>query len=127
MHVLIADDDLGTRTELSRNLKRWGCQVTVAEGGASAIQAIGAHPDIDLAILNWMMPDIDGLRVARALRDAASRTQTLVMVGSQFRGQVEAVFPSWAGGYVGKPLDFRALRELLVQMGAAESAMSSGE
>lgn len=120
MHVLIADDDPGIRTELAGHLKRWGCQVTAVGDGPSATRAIGAYPEIDLAILNWMMPGLDGMLVAKALKDVAPHAQTLVMVGSRFRDQVEAAFPSWADGYVGKPLHFRALRKLLIRLDAVE-------
>ena len=122
-HVMIADDDPVARTKLAGRLERWGCQVTVVGDGPSAIRGIGAYPEIDLAILNWMLPGLDGLLVAKALKEGAPRVQTLVMVGSRFRGQVGAAFPSWADGYVGKPLDFRALRELLVQLAATEQAL----
>jgi len=118
MHILIADDDPIARMKLAERLEQWGCQVTAVGDGPSATRAMGAYPEIDLAILNWMMPGLDGMLVAKALKDAAPHAQTLVMVGSRFRDQVEAAFPSWVDGYVGKPLDFRALKGLLIQMTA---------
>ena len=93
MHVLIADDDPVTRTELAGRLKLWGCRVTAVEDGLAATRAIGAYPEIDLAILNWMMPGLDGMLVAKALKSGALHAQTLVMVGDRFRDQVEAEFP----------------------------------
>ena len=83
-----------------------------------AIQAIGTCPEIDLIIVNWMMPGMDGMLFSKAIKAGALHAQTLVMVGGRFRCQVEAEFPSWADGYISKPLDFKALRELLTKLAA---------
>ena len=123
MHILIADDDIGTQTELAGRLERWGCQVTVVGDGPSVIRSIGDCPGIDLAILNWMLPGIDGLRIAKALKDAESCAQTLVMVGERFRDQVGATFPLWADGYIDKPLNFSELRELIPQLCATDGGL----
>ena len=71
MRILIADDEVISRTLLQATLKRLGHEAVVVADGTAAIAAL-LEPDAPrLAILDWMMPGANGLEVCRAIREHA--------------------------------------------------------
>ena len=94
LRVLIVDDDPGVRTLLTRTLGSWSMHVETAESGTAAIAAIGeatAHGmPYDLVLMDWQMPNMDGIEAAKLLRsDATSgRIPIIIMVTSYAREDV---------------------------------------
>jgi two-component system, OmpR family, response regulator len=113
MHVLIADDDQRVLSMLSSYLARRGHTVTTLHGGLEVRGVIEQNSDIELVILNWMLPGLDGLVLSRELKDAGVNIQTVVMVGGSFRSEVENAFASWADRFVSKPLNSEGMSVLL--------------
>ena len=113
MHVLIADDDKRVLSILASYLTRWGRTVTAVCDGVAARRVIEQNPDIELVILNWMLPGLDGLALSRELKDAGANIQTVVMVGGSFRSEVENAFASWTDRFVSKPLNSEGLLVIL--------------
>jgi signal transduction histidine kinase/CheY-like chemotaxis protein/HPt (histidine-containing phosphotransfer) domain-containing protein len=70
-HVLVVEDDLLNQTIVCRMLTHAGYRVTVAGDGTSAL-AILASETFDLVLMDWQMPDMDGLDVTRRLRHGAA-------------------------------------------------------
>src|SRR5438128_567997 len=66
--VLIAEDDAVSRTVLERTLRGWGYDVSVTQNGTDAWQVMLADDSPRLAILDWMMPGIEGPEVCRRAR-----------------------------------------------------------
>jgi CheY-like chemotaxis protein len=67
MHILIADDDPGTRLTVCAAVERLGHRCTVAEDGESAWRAYQADPP-DAVITDWQMPGMDGTALVQAIR-----------------------------------------------------------
>ncbi len=67
-HVVLVDDDRLFRESLSPNLGDSGFEVTEIPGGPQALDYFGAGGTADLVLLDWRMPEIDGLEVLRRLR-----------------------------------------------------------
>jgi CheY-like chemotaxis protein len=68
MRILIADDDLTSRTVLAAALRREGHEVAITTNGSEAWQALQQPGAPELAILDWMMPGMDGLEVTSRVR-----------------------------------------------------------
>ena len=68
MRILIAEDDFTSRTLLAGVLKKEGHDVTVTVNGAEAWQAMQQPDAPRLAILDWIMPEMNGLEVVRRVR-----------------------------------------------------------
>ena len=66
--VLIMEDEVNIRSFVVINLKRAGYDVLEAATGQQALDQIQMHPDIGVAILDIMLPDIDGFEVCRRIR-----------------------------------------------------------
>jgi phosphoserine phosphatase RsbU/P len=119
LKVLIAEDDPVSRRYLEAALRKWGYQVLTAKDGTGAWEILknrGSHP---LAILDWMMPGIDGLRLCRMIRATPQLAQMYVILLTARTGQGNQVAGLEAGAddYVTKPFDRKELRAR-VQVGA---------
>ena len=68
MRILIADDDRMSTMMLGRTLEKWGFDVVVAHDGVAAWDRIVGDQPPALAIVDWMMPGVDGLELCRRIR-----------------------------------------------------------
>ncbi len=110
--ILIAEDDLTSRTLLEAVLKKWGYEVVVTEDGDAAWKALQSKEAPRLAILDWMMPGLSGIDLCRRLR-AQERMAPLYLILLTSRGdRVDIVQGLEAGAddYVSKPYDQAELR-----------------
>ena len=112
MRALVADDDRVTAEILSRTLKRWEFDVTVASDGTHAWKYLRAATGSTLAILDWMMPELDGLEVCRRVRrDLPLANMYLVLLTArESRGDLVLGLDAGADDYVTKPFDAEELR-----------------
>jgi phosphoserine phosphatase RsbU/P len=107
MRILIADDDRMSATMLSRSLERWGFDVVVAADGRAAWdQIVGDHPPA-LAILDWMMPAIDGIELCRGVRQASltAPLYIILLTSRSSRQDLVAGLEAGADDYLTKPFD----------------------
>jgi two-component system, OmpR family, response regulator MprA len=114
--VLIADDDRAIRDALTRALGLEGYDVVQANDGNAALALIeSAQPDV--AILDVMMPNIDGLTVCRVLRAERNRLPVLMLTARTETPDRVAGLDAGADDYLAKPFDldelFARLRALL--------------
>jgi diguanylate cyclase (GGDEF)-like protein len=115
MKVLIADDDEITRVTLETLLRDLGHEVLVARDGTEAWDTICREDAPLLAILDWMMPGIDGIEICRRLREGDKRPyQYLIMLtAKQDTEDLVLSIESGADDYLRKPCDYRELRARL--------------
>ena len=112
MRALIADDDRGTALALSRALARWGLQVLTAHSGAEAWELLRAEDTPALAILDWIMPPLDGPDVCRLLRRERPLVPTYVILltSRDSRADLTEGLDAGADDYLVKPFDPEELR-----------------
>jgi len=79
-HVLVAEDDDATRLRLEHLLTKWGHRVTSVSRGDVALEILTPSGPPHLAIIDWMMPGLDGIDLCRALRARKSDTYTYVIL-----------------------------------------------
>src|SRR4029079_18171329 len=112
--VLIADDDRAIRDALTRALGLEGYDVVQANDGNTALSLIeSTQPDV--AILDVMMPNIDGLTVCRVLRAESNRLPILMLTARTETPDRVAGLDAGADDYLAKPFD---LDELLARLRA---------
>jgi DNA-binding response OmpR family regulator len=115
MQVLIAEDDRVTGEILARTLQRWNHTSTVVGNGAQAWEHLRAAADNvapTLAILDWMMPEMDGPDVCRRVRAELplANMYLLLVTARESRGDVIAGLDAGADDYIIKPFDPDELR-----------------
>ena len=112
MQVVIAEDDRVTGEILARTLQRWEYQTTLVGDGAEAWERLRAATEPTLAILDWMMPGMDGPDVCRRVRAdlPLANMYLLLVTARESRGDVIAGLDAGADDYVTKPFDVDELR-----------------
>ena len=112
MRALVADDDRVTAEILSRTLKRWEFDVTVVGNGAAAWDHLRAATVPTLAILDWMMPELDGPEVCRRVRRELplANMYLMLLTARESRGDLVAGLDAGADDYITKPFDAEELR-----------------
>jgi len=112
MNILIADDDRVSRRMLEANLRRWGHEVQNVADGTATWEALQQPGAARLAIIDWMMPGLDGVEICRRARARSSaRPLYLILLTARTSPQdiVEAL-DAGADDYVTKPFDPAELR-----------------
>jgi len=114
MKVLIAEDDIVCSKILQKNLESWDYEVVLARNGAEAWQAL-QDESLRLAILDWMMPDMDGVEVCRQIRRRKKYKYTyIILLSAKDRKQdIISGLSSGADDYMTKPVNFLELRARL--------------
>ncbi|OLY93533.1 Signal transduction histidine kinase [Cnuella takakiae] len=113
--VLIADDDVRNIFSLTKILEQNGIQVLSAMDGKDALAQLQSTPDVDLVLLDMMMPEMDGYETARAIR-ANQRWRNLPIIAvtaKAMTGDREKCIEAGASDYITKPVDVDQLVSLL--------------
>src|SRR5215475_1072998 len=107
MRILIAEDNLTSRCALELHLTRWGYEVVSTTDGAEAWEAFQEPGAPRLAILDWMMPRMDGLEVCRRVRaqPTVEPPYIILLTARGDRDDVVAGLDSGADEYLTKPVD----------------------
>jgi phosphoserine phosphatase RsbU/P len=112
VRVLIAEDDPVSSRYLEAALRKWGYQVAIAKDGGEAWRILKNHDPPPLAILDWMMPETDGLELCRKIRGTPqlARTYVILLTARTGLGNAVAGLEAGADDYVTKPFDRKELR-----------------
>ena len=115
MKILIADDDRVTRRMLESVVSEWGYEPVLASNGQAAWDILREADSPPLAILDWLMPEMDGLEVCRRVR--AERTfpssYLLLLTVKGSRDDIVTGLRAGADDYIAKPFDLEELHARL--------------
>src|SRR4051794_13661658 len=107
MKVLIAEDEAVSRRLLESTLRRWGYDVLVARDGAEASEMLLSADAPKMAVLDWLMPGMDGAELCEKIRQNKSEPYTYILLLTGKRTQADVIRGLEAGAddYVTKPFD----------------------
>ncbi len=122
--ILVLEDESGIRSFVVINLRRNGYEPVEAATGEEALAALAADPDIDVALLDVMLPDIDGFEVCRRIRASGSKMGIIMLTAlGQEMDKVTGLM-NGADDYVTKPFSpaelIARVDALCRRLGAAE-------
>ena len=103
--VIIAEDDLVSRTLISNLTEKWGFNAMVTKDGEEAMRALRAEQGPALAILDWMMPGMDGLEVCRRIRESAKVVYVIMLTSRGTKDNIVEGLHVGADDYLIKPFD----------------------
>ena len=106
--ILVVEDERAIANVLRRGLALEGYTVEVADGGRAALDAVRDRPP-ELVVLDLMLPDIDGLEVARRLREAGERIPVLMLTARDGVADRVRGLDAGADDYLVKPFAFEEL------------------
>lgn len=108
MHVLIAEDEVKTRQHIDQGLSELGFTVEAVDNGAHALALLREHA-FDVAVLDIMLPGMDGWSIVRALRAESNRTPVLFLTARDRVDDRVRGFELGADDYLVKPFAFAEL------------------
>jgi diguanylate cyclase (GGDEF)-like protein len=115
MRILIADDELMSRRLLEKTLQRVGYDVTAVENGWLAADQLCKPEGPRLALLDWIMPELDGPGVCREVRKRKDQSYVymILLTSKEKKEDVVAGLESGADDYLTKPFDPEELKARL--------------
>jgi len=119
MRALVVDDSRSMRTIILKQLKELGFEVHEAENGQEAMSRLHEVKNIRLVLLDWNMPEMDGLEVLSLIRaEPAYKEVRVMMVTTESEmSRVATALEAGASEYLMKPFDREALLEKLILLG----------
>ncbi|MEK6371103.1 MAG: HAMP domain-containing protein [Acidobacteriota bacterium] len=113
--ALIVDDDMRNIYALTSLLERHKMEVLYAESGAEGIDVLRRSPDVDVVLMDVMMPEMDGYEAMRRIRgmDEYKSLPMIALTAKAMKGDREKCMEAGASDYITKPIDAQQLVSLL--------------
>ncbi len=113
--VLVAEDDPVSRRMVESLLRKWSYQVQTVADGADAWRCLQSHDGPRLALLDWMLPGLEGIEICRMLRQHGSRPYVYIVLltAVSLKQDLITALDAGADDYLVKPFDAAELRARL--------------
>lgn len=113
--ILLVDDDSRNVFALSKILNERGMVIIKAENGKYALEALDNHPDIDLVLMDIMMPEIDGYEAMRQIRSQKKYQglPVIALTAKAMNSDKQKCIDAGANDYIAKPIDVERLLSLM--------------
>ncbi|NEU72417.1 HAMP domain-containing protein [Hassallia byssoidea VB512170] len=113
--VLIVDDDVRNIFALTSLLERYQMEILYAENGRDGITMLENHPDINIVLMDVMMPGMDGYETMQAIRqlNEFKNLPMIALTAKAMKGDREKCIDAGASDYITKPVDTEQLLSLL--------------
>ena len=113
--ILLADDDMRNIFALSAALEDRGMQIITAKNGREALKRLENFPDIDLVLIDIMMPEMDGYEAMAEIRrqNQFKKLPIIALTAKAMKGDRQKCISAGASDYLSKPVDLHKLTSLL--------------
>ncbi|MGN6093094.1 MAG: response regulator [Luteibacter jiangsuensis] len=113
--VLLVDDDMRNLFALSKVLRGKGIDVAMAQDGRKALDMLDKRPDLELVLMDVMMPGMDGYETMREIRarPAVAHVPIIALTAKAMRGDRERCLEAGANDYLSKPIDVSRLLSMI--------------
>jgi CheY-like chemotaxis protein len=114
-HVLLVDDDMRNLFALSKVLRGWGLEVSMAADGPKALRLLAERGDVALVLMDIMMPGMDGYETIRSIRnqDGYAQLPIIALTARAMPGDREKCLQTGANDYLSKPIDTARLATMV--------------
>ncbi len=113
--ALVVDDDMRNVFALTTALERWKMQTFYAESGQQALDLLAKTPDVDIVLMDVMMPEMDGWECMKRIRSQPNfkKLPILAVTAKAMKGDREKCLEAGANDYITKPVNMDQLRSLM--------------
>ena len=113
--ILVVDDDMRTVYALSATLRAKGAEVLVADTGQAALDVLAARPDVEIVLMDIMMPEMDGYEAMRRIRklERFRELPIVALTAKAMKGDDEKCREAGATDYLPKPVDIDRLMTMV--------------
>lgn len=115
MKIMVVDDSRQIRRHVARTLEECGYESCDAEDGSVALKALEEQSDVDVILLDWNMPVMDGMETLEAIKSNSSFSHIkIVMMTTENKSEkIQTAFEKGADEYIMKPLTKEVIIEKL--------------
>ena len=117
MQILLAEDSPIYRRLIETQFKEWGFSLVVAKDGKEAWKLLSGRDAPRLAVLDWMLPEIDGVEICRRLRERSEKvpyTYTILLTAKSKKDEMLEAMDAGADDFLAKPFDPPELKARLL-------------
>ncbi len=116
--VLIVDDEQRNIFALSAVLKSEGIKCLTAMDGKEGIATLKENPDIDIVLMDIMMPEMDGYEAIRYIRNDVNlkNIPIIALTANAMKGDMEKCMEAGASDYISKPVDIEKLTSTMIKL-----------
>jgi len=113
--ILVVEDDVRNIFALSSLLEPKGAAIEIARNGREAIETLTRNPNVDLVLMDIMMPEMDGITAMREIRKRPQwkKLPIIALTAKAMRDDQEKCLAAGANDYIAKPLDVEKLMSLV--------------
>ncbi len=113
--IMVVDDDVRNIFALTSALEPKGAQIVIARNGRDALEKLDSDPEIDLVLMDIMMPEMDGYTAMRQIRadERFARLPIIAVTANAMRDDQEKCLAAGANDYLAKPIDLDKLLSLI--------------
>jgi HAMP domain-containing protein/signal transduction histidine kinase/CheY-like chemotaxis protein len=113
--VVVIDDDIRNIFSLASALEEYGIELSYAESGRAGLDVLEAQPDVDVVLVDIMMPDMDGYETIREIRarPGLADLPIIAVTAKAMKGDRQKCIQAGASDYVSKPVDIDHLVSVL--------------
>jgi CheY-like chemotaxis protein len=113
--IVVIDDDIRNIFSLASALEEYGIELSYAESGRAGLEVLDAKPDVDVVLVDIMMPDMDGYETIREIRSrpALADLPVVAVTAKAMKGDRQKCIQAGASDYVSKPVDIDHLISVL--------------
>jgi CheY-like chemotaxis protein/CHASE3 domain sensor protein/putative methionine-R-sulfoxide reductase with GAF domain len=113
--ILLVDDDMRNVFALSKILKERGMEIIKADNGKNALVTLDKYPDIDLVMMDIMMPEMDGYEAMRQIRGKQKfkKLPIIALTAKAMKDDKQKCIDAGANDYITKPVDVERLLSLM--------------
>jgi CheY-like chemotaxis protein/signal transduction histidine kinase len=113
--ILLVDDDIRNVFALSKILQERGMEIIKAENGKIALEMLDTHPDIDMVLMDIMMPEMDGYEAMKRIRSQAKfkNLPVIALTAKAMNDDRQKCIDAGANDYIAKPIDIERMLSLM--------------
>lgn len=114
-HILLVDDDMRNVFSLKQQLNENGLKVTVADNGEKALEKLSEGMEVDIVLMDWIMPVMDGIETTKALRSNSSYCELpiITMTAKMQQENKHEALKAGANEFISKPIRINVLLEMI--------------
>ena len=113
--IVVIDDDIRNIFSLASALEEYGIELSYAESGRAGLEVLDAQPDVDVVLVDIMMPDMDGYETIREIRTRPGLAELpiVAVTAKAMKGDRQKCIQAGASDYVSKPVEIDQLISVL--------------